>query len=465
MGLVACQDLSDGEVVLEEAALVRARASTAEERPREAMAARLMSTFGAGHGELRCPGELMVRRIRALVGMEKESQRKVLALAGGHGRLLPLDHPLVGMLRRVAEIALQTLQLPGTWSADELEQGLQILVVYGTKHELMHEIGCHANHACTPNSRWTVSNTGKLRLYAVGQIAAGEEVTISYAPGLSLLHWQARHRFLWDNRAFICRCWMCAEERAGEETTGVGTALSEPDAEPDSEPAEQNEPEMEATAAMATPGTTAWGVRPALAVTLPLPRSHLRCVRCCFGPPPLEQLGLGAQVGRRGEEEEQELQQRWLLLDRVTYARWLADARAVPVLRRVAMPRPLPLGSQSAAVAVAGASWWCPACGLRLELRSAGGSSAPEEERRARGLAEAELQLVHRALEHCAEQESAKLLELWPTCERILGPWHGVTLFSALHAMPLLDDERAYKIRARLALAGVDDALIRECAW
>jgi len=82
-----------------------------------------------------------------------------------------------------------------------------------------------------------------------------------------------------------------------------------------------------------------------------------------------------------------------------------------------------------------------------------------------RKMAEMEMQLTYRALDHYSEHDPAKLMELWPLCERILGPWHGVTLFSALHALPLLNEERAYKVRARLAVAGVDDALVQECAW
>jgi len=421
-GLVACQDLSDGELVLEEEPLVQAEVCSPDERKSDAKAARLIGKLAANSVELFCDCDLMVKQVKALVGLNVDAKAKVLAMGTDHDPLLPGGHPLVKLLRQVADIASKTLEVSGMWSATELERGLQVLAVYGTKHELLYKLASCANHACAPNARWAILEGGKLQVHAVGQIAAGEELTLSYFPGSVLLHWQARQRFLYDKRGFTCHCAMCKEEQTAEEADCASAAHSEPDAEPSGEPEDRSEPEAE----HARVPQKARGPRFAL------PQSHLRCVQC------------------RPQQEPDG----WLL-DQATYVQWLSDARSIPTMRRTG-------ASPAERRVVTHATWQCGTCGSRLDLSDQCKGASQEQMRK---MAEMEMQLTYRALDHYSEHDPAKLMELWPLCERILGPWHGVTLFSALHALPLLNEERAYKVRARLAVAGVDDALVQECAW
>ncbi|CAE8589180.1 unnamed protein product [Polarella glacialis] len=234
---------------------------------------------------------------------------------------------------------------------------------------------------------------------------------------------------------------MCVEEKSAEEAVGIGPGdEAEPDAEPTaaaaghshpSGPEESPEPEAEAAKSCASSsGCPAQLQAPAHPHFL-LPQSHLRCVRCLPQDQPDELLG------------------------QATYMRWLADPLSVPILRRMGE-------SQTQRRVVAGSTWLCAECGLRVNLLA---ESLTDTDKKVRMMAEAEMQLTYRALDHCtAGHDSAKLMELWPLCERVLGPWHGVTLFCAMKALPSLSPDRAYKVRARLALVGVDDTLTREIA-
>jgi len=358
--------------------------------------------------------------------MKPDAKVKLLALAEGPTHSWPSEHPTAVTSKHVAEIAGRALQtMPGIWPVEELEQGLLVLAGYATQGELVYELACRANHACAPNAHWHITD-GKLAVLAARPIAAGAEVTVSYATGLALLHWQARHRFLWDTRGFICGCGACAVERSAEEAAcvaGVASDLAEPDAEPDGELTSYASSEPEAEMGRVPRSAP----RPN---SLP-PLSHLRCVRCV------------PQAGPDGR-----------MLDQGTYMRWLADPMSIPILQRVGKAR-------ADRRAVVGPAWRCVTCGLSVDLL---GENLNAMEQQAHALAQVEMQLTYQALEHYSVKDSAKLMELWPTCERLLGPWHGVTLFCASQALPLLREDRAYKVRARLAVAGMDDRFIISCA-
>jgi len=386
----------------------------------EAKAARLIRSFGAESHEAPCDGDLMVKRIKALVSMGSEAKMKLFALSSSSDDLFPPEHPMRATTRTVAELAASTLQIPDTWSLDELAKGLLSLALYAVQDEFVYELGSLANHACVPNARFRVSPDGTLRVHAIGAIPAGEEVTISYALGLSLLHWKARRRILWDSKGFHCTCKMCVGEQLAEECAAKPFDNTEPDAEPDGEISYvSSEPESELSS---VPHST---FRPSHL----LPRSHLRCVRC-------------NPLGSTGHDVN--------ALDQPTYMRWLADPASVPILQRV--------GKVNAERrAVVGAVWQCRGCRWYVDLLR---ENLNDEEKQVFELAQAEMQLTYQALEHHATHNLTKLVELWPACERCLGPWHGVTLFCALQALPVLKEDRAYKVRARLALAGVSDSLI-----
>jgi len=337
-------------------------------------------------------------------------------------------------LKHVANIAVCTLQIDEMWEVEDLQIGLTIVNVYATKSDPVHvyELGCRMNHSCAPNACWDISPEGVLRVCALKQIPAGEEVTVCYSAGLALLHWQARRRHLWS-RGFKCVCKLCVQERSLEEASAIEGALTatgphsggllaslEPEVEIDGQLEARSEPESEPLRSPKNGG----GV---MGQRLILPRSHLRCLQC------------NPWDGADG-----------FMLDQDAYMRWLVDPLSVPILRRIG-------AVQDERFVVAGVTWCCTACGLRVNLQTEDLDAIGEQIQK---LAEAEMQFTHRALEYYATSDSAKLMELWPMCERVLGPWHGVTLFCALHILSTLDGNRARKVKARLALAGVEDALV-----
>ena len=73
------------------------------------------------------------------------------------------------------------------------------------------------NHSCSPNARFTFnSNTGDIRIYALGTIPRGEEIFITYAPedllGRPLYGSprQSRQVTLCDRYHFTCECSACS---------------------------------------------------------------------------------------------------------------------------------------------------------------------------------------------------------------------------------------------------------------
>lgn len=425
LGLKTRESIPDGEVALEEMPLLQESDCDWSDMAQESKVARIVTSFGANSDQSPCDGDLMVKCVKALVSMSEEAKRKLLALGGpDHWPAWPPEHPLLPTLKNAAGIAGKSLQIPGMWPVEELEEGLRIIAFNASQDELVYEVACRANHSCSPNALAEISPDGKLRVRALRSIPAGAEVTLSYAHGLGLLHWQARQRLLWDTRGFTCSCQRCKDERSVEETArriGSLTLQPEPDAEPDGEKASYASSEPEAEAASVPRSPTARGSSIAA-----LPQSHLRCVKC---------LPMDGPSGR--------------VLDQATYVQWLSDATLLPTLQRVGK---LPVERR----AVVGSTWQCARCGLHVDLR---GDSLDATAKQVHELAQVEMQLTHQALEHFSAKDLTKLLELWPMCERVLGPWHGVTLFCALQALPLLREERAYKVRARLALAGWDDRL------
>eukprot|EP01006_Ploeotia_vitrea_P050200 TRINITY_DN67424_c0_g2_i6.p1 TRINITY_DN67424_c0_g2~~TRINITY_DN67424_c0_g2_i6.p1 ORF type:complete len:328 (+),score=-13.63 TRINITY_DN67424_c0_g2_i6:17-1000(+) len=66
--------------------------------------------------------------------------------------------------------------------------------------------GSRLNHSCTPNTRWMFPKEGVLKLYAVDNIAAGEELTVAYDTPLIIQPYELRRANLtW----WACRCTKC----------------------------------------------------------------------------------------------------------------------------------------------------------------------------------------------------------------------------------------------------------------
>ncbi|KAK4883114.1 hypothetical protein RN001_006433 [Aquatica leii] len=71
-----------------------------------------------------------------------------------------------------------------------------------------------ANHSCVPNSEPTyLHNNSRLSLVALKDIAAGEEITISYLDECNLFRSRhSRHKILMENYLFICQCPKCESQ-------------------------------------------------------------------------------------------------------------------------------------------------------------------------------------------------------------------------------------------------------------
>jgi hypothetical protein len=80
------------------------------------------------------------------------------------------------------------------------------------------------NHSCSPNARFSFnSNTGELRIYALGNIPPGEEIFVSYISGRSLYASPRRSRqdVLRDRYHFTCACSVCNLSEAESKMSDV----------------------------------------------------------------------------------------------------------------------------------------------------------------------------------------------------------------------------------------------------
>ncbi|KAK8128153.1 SET domain-containing protein 5 [Apiospora sp. TS-2023a] len=68
---------------------------------------------------------------------------------------------------------------------------------------------CRINHACVPNAqnKWR-KDLGRMTVHAARDIAAGEEITLTYLP--ALFPWAERQTILKDHFGFKCACATCA---------------------------------------------------------------------------------------------------------------------------------------------------------------------------------------------------------------------------------------------------------------
>lgn len=72
---------------------------------------------------------------------------------------------------------------------------------------------CRINHGCVPNAqnKWR-ADLGRMTVHAARDIAAGEEITLTYLPGI--FKYADRQRILRDHFGFVCRCPACARDPA-----------------------------------------------------------------------------------------------------------------------------------------------------------------------------------------------------------------------------------------------------------
>merc|ERR1719167_1565346 len=83
------------------------------------------------------------------------------------------------------------------------------MIVSGNESCLFPTI-CRANHACVPNCTYTWNNgTQEQSMYASTEIAAGDELTVSYLPDNLVDGRHARQQFISQNYRFSCECDIC----------------------------------------------------------------------------------------------------------------------------------------------------------------------------------------------------------------------------------------------------------------
>lgn len=70
----------------------------------------------------------------------------------------------------------------------------------------VYELGSRFNHSCTPNCNQSNTGDGKMAIYSVRDVQAGEELTVSYT-SIDQPH-EARQNHL-DHYGFVCDCSAC----------------------------------------------------------------------------------------------------------------------------------------------------------------------------------------------------------------------------------------------------------------
>ncbi|CAE6935156.1 SET5 [Symbiodinium natans] len=74
----------------------------------------------------------------------------------------------------------------------------------------LYATACRANHACKPRARLCVGADGRVRVVALTDILAGEEVTVSYLSESDLLEpGSIRRKLLGQTWGFLCQCQRC----------------------------------------------------------------------------------------------------------------------------------------------------------------------------------------------------------------------------------------------------------------
>eukprot|EP00929_Paragymnodinium_shiwhaense_P100942 TRINITY_DN63646_c0_g1_i2.p1 TRINITY_DN63646_c0_g1~~TRINITY_DN63646_c0_g1_i2.p1 ORF type:complete len:301 (-),score=61.09 TRINITY_DN63646_c0_g1_i2:58-960(-) len=221
-GLIADEALEAGVVILEEKPFLHIEAPLEQ---RDQVAAQLISKnatfeyqFEGQQSQFVSDGAMVVTRLKTLTSLTDDIRTRLLSLCAEDNRMVPADHPLAMGNDKALTMALRTLKLPQCCEKQTLLQGLEILACCAMQGKFLYEHGCRANHACRPNASWEISEDtdAVLRLRALRRIAAGEEVTISYAPPLHLLHWTSRRQFFWESWGFFCGCQSCISDKAYE---------------------------------------------------------------------------------------------------------------------------------------------------------------------------------------------------------------------------------------------------------
>ncbi|XP_058806585.1 SET domain-containing protein SmydA-8-like [Phymastichus coffea] len=82
-------------------------------------------------------------------------------------------------------------------------------VVASTGLRALFPLGALTNHRCVPNTRHLLNGRGDLQVYAVAEIAEGQEISMSYAD----LLWDTtlRRQFLRATKHFCCDCPRCSD--------------------------------------------------------------------------------------------------------------------------------------------------------------------------------------------------------------------------------------------------------------
>ena len=182
----------------------------------------LMKQTAYGHGlfatELIKPGTLIIREKPVLTVSQAETKAKTeyRCVIEQVSRLTPVDqNRLMGLYhnpKKFREFSFLKDQLcPGT----DLDSCLVLAKFYtnaasitagGLECGLFTEF-CRMNHSCTPNICWVYDEpSGMMEVYAVRNIAAGEEITNSYIE--VACSYQARVKEL-SNWGFACNCSAC----------------------------------------------------------------------------------------------------------------------------------------------------------------------------------------------------------------------------------------------------------------
>ncbi|CAE8670245.1 unnamed protein product, partial [Polarella glacialis] len=76
---------------------------------------------------------------------------------------------------------------------------------------LMYGLGSVVNHSCRPNTRWVNWPDGLRALLTREEVAAGEELTISYSGSPGQPAWQRQLDLFW-RYGFWCRCSACSAQ-------------------------------------------------------------------------------------------------------------------------------------------------------------------------------------------------------------------------------------------------------------
>ena len=106
--------------------------------------------------------------------------------------------------------------IPGKWEdLPELDRKVMEIIAVNQFDEGVFLRATRINHSCVPNLVHTYNMETKLKTFhTVRDVAAGEELTISYCGGC--LHtWSERREFL-ENYGFICTCEACEKVDGGK---------------------------------------------------------------------------------------------------------------------------------------------------------------------------------------------------------------------------------------------------------